>query len=149
MKWIGWAFAIVLAVIYVTVHHAGEKEVVKVRREVNTEIAAQQAEVDLIFKGAEDGIAVAEGRLKEETQKAAALQVSKNDLASRETSLAAKKHDLTSGIGQLQDTKVTVQGQRGESIVEVRQLQQQIAALEKKLVLLGKAIRSVTAPTEL
>ncbi len=149
MKWIGWAFALVLALVAVAVHQAGSKQTAARSRQAAAQIEEKQQKVDAIFAKAEKGVGNGETRLREETRKAEALVKQRDELAERRASLNAKRNTLMADADSLRDAKEAALSQRTESVADIRQVQRNLASLEQQIRLLKKALRSVTAPAEL
>jgi len=143
MKWVGWVFAGCLLVLFIVALHSGKKRLEKERTDMEAKVKAEADVVETQFRRAREGIPALRERLIAETGKTADLEAQKKKLAARKAELKARLEELAKSTDSLRRAKGDLAGKQEENLDEIRDLQGQLANLEKKKALLEQALGMV------
>jgi chromosome segregation ATPase len=106
-------------------------------------VAAEAKIVETQFSRAREVIPALRERQVAETGKTADLEAQKEKLTARKTELKNRLEELTKSTDSLRRAKGDLTGKQEENLDEIRDLQGQLANLEKKKALLEQALGMV------
>jgi len=147
MKWLGWAFFVIVVIVRIGLHEGEVKEIALERKRVDDIIAEKTSEVEAVISNMERGVPPLRKRLKEEAAKLKKYEEDKAQAIAKREAIEKRIEELHAAVERQQDAKDNVKVERSQNIAEIQKLQKQITTSEAIVAKLVQRLESVTEKT--